>query len=445
MPSALPGAMRRPPIPAALLPLSLLAAGCARDGNASQPSPSACGDPDTAGCIVASDRSRVRDPAVPEADARELVAGNTTFALDLYRTLDDGRSNLIYSPYSVSSALAMTHAGARGETEAQMARALRFTLPQERLHPAFNALDLALASRGEGAEGQDGGGFRLHVANALWGQVGSSFAPSFLDVLAESYGAGLHVVDFAQAPGQARGIINGWVAERTEDRIEDIVPEGAIQPATRLVVTNAVYFNAAWQFPFDEDETARAPFTRLDGTSISVPMMTNHAQVRYGEGGGFQALELPYDGGELSMVLVLPSEEIGALGAGIDLAWLEGVFASLGTRSVTMTLPKFKFESALDLVEPLGALGMPIAFSGLADFSGIDGQGGLFLSDVLHKAFISVNEAGTEAAAATAVIIAETSAPEPASIRFDRPFLFFIRDIATGAILFVGRVVDPSR
>ncbi|WP_438018708.1 serpin family protein [Sorangium sp. So ce315] len=436
--------MRRPPIPAALLPLSLLLAGCALDSSAPEPGPSACSDPDTAGCVVVSDRSRVRDPAVPEADARELVAGNTTFALDLYRRLDDGWSNLIYSPYSVSSALAMTYAGARGETEAQMMRALRFTLPQARLHPAFNALDLALARRGEGADGQDGEGFRLHVASALWGQVGSSFAPSFLDVLAESYGAGLHVVDFAQAPGQARGIINGWVAERTEDRIKDILPEGAIQPATRLVVTNAVYFNAAWQFPFDEDETARAPFTRLDGASISVPMMTNHAQVRYGEGDGFQALELPYDGGELSMVLVLPSA-FEALGSGIDRAWLEGVFASLGTRSVSMTLPKFKFESTLDLVRPLVAQGMPIVFTDLADFSGIDGQGGLFISDVLHKAFISVNEAGTEAAAATAVVIAETSAPEPATIRFDRPFLFFIRDIATGAILFVGRVVDPSR
>ncbi|WP_437782562.1 serpin family protein [Sorangium sp. So ce1097] len=436
--------MRRPPIPAALLPLSLLLTACALDSSAPEPRPSACSDPGTAGCVVASDRSRIRDPAVPEADARELVAGNTTFALDLYRRLDHGWSNLIYSPYSVSSALAMTYAGARGETEAQMMRALRFTLPQARLHPAFNALDLALASRGEGAEGQDGEGFRLHVASALWGQVGSSFAPSFLDVLAESYGAGLHVVDFAQAPGQALGIINGWVAERTEDRIKDIVPEGAIQPATRLVVTNAVYFNAAWQFPFDEDETAPAPFTRLNGTSISVPMMTNHAQVRYGEGDGFQALELPYDGGELSMVLVLPSA-LGALGSEIDRAWIEGVFASLGTRSVSMTLPKFKFESTLDLVRPLVALGMPIAFTGLADFSGIGGQGGLFISNVLHKAFISVNEAGTEAAAATAVVISETSAPEPATIRFDRPFLFFIRDIATGAILFVGSVVDPSR
>ncbi|WP_436626001.1 serpin family protein [Sorangium sp. So ce136] len=438
--------MRRPPISAVLLPLSLVFAGCVSDRVDPQPEPqpSACSDPGTAGCVVSSDKQRISDPAVPAADLEELVGGNTDFALALYQRLAGMPGNLFYSPYSMSSALAMTYAGARGATETEMAGALRFTLPQERVHPAFNALDLALARRGQGAEGKDGEGFRLKVANALWGQVGSSFASSFLDVLAESYGAGLRVVDFAQAPDEARGIINGWVAERTEDRIKDILPEGAIQPATRLVLTNAVYFNAAWQFPFDEEDTAPGDFTLVDGTAVSVPMMNGSAQLGYGEVDGYEALELPYDGGDLSMVLVLPAEG-RELEAGLDRERLEGVIGSLGTRSVTMTLPKFKFESTLDLVPQLVELGMPIAFTGLADFSGIDGQGGLFISDVLHKAFVSVDEAGTEAAAATAVVIGETSAPEPATIRFDRPFLFFIRDIKTGAILFVGRVMDPSR
>ncbi|WP_437624797.1 serpin family protein [Sorangium sp. So ce1151] len=439
--------MRRPPISAVLLPLSLVFAGCTSDSVDQQPEPgpqpSACSDPGMAGCVVASDKQRISEPAVPAADLKELVRGNTDFALALYEQLAGMPGNLFYSPHSMSSALAMTYAGARGATETEMAGALRFTLPQERLHPAFNALDLALARRGQGAEGKDGEGFRLKVANALWGQVGSSFAPSFLDVLAESYGAGLRVVDFAQAPDEARGIINGWVAERTEGRIKDILPEGAIRPATRLVLTNAVYFNAAWQFPFDEEDTAPGDFTLLDGTAVSVPMMNGSAQVGYGEGDGYEALELPYGGGELSMVLVLPAEG-GELEAGLDRERLEGVIGSLGTRSVTMTLPKFKFESTLDLVPQLVELGMPIAFTGLADFSGIDGQGGLFISDVLHKAFVSVDEAGTEAAAATAVVIGETSAPEPATIRFDRPFLFFIRDIETGAVLFVGRVMNPS-
>ncbi|MGK3990913.1 serpin family protein [Sorangium sp. So ce136] len=426
--------------------MSLVFAGCVSDRVDPQPEPqpSACSDPGTAGCVVSSDKQRISDPAVPAADLEELVGGNTDFALALYQRLAGMPGNLFYSPYSMSSALAMTYAGARGATETEMAGALRFTLPQERVHPAFNALDLALARRGQGAEGKDGEGFRLKVANALWGQVGSSFASSFLDVLAESYGAGLRVVDFAQAPDEARGIINGWVAERTEDRIKDILPEGAIQPATRLVLTNAVYFNAAWQFPFDEEDTAPGDFTLVDGTAVSVPMMNGSAQLGYGEVDGYEALELPYDGGDLSMVLVLPAEG-RELEAGLDRERLEGVIGSLGTRSVTMTLPKFKFESTLDLVPQLVELGMPIAFTGLADFSGIDGQGGLFISDVLHKAFVSVDEAGTEAAAATAVVIGETSAPEPATIRFDRPFLFFIRDIKTGAILFVGRVMDPSR
>lgn len=438
--------MRSSPIPVVLLSFSLLCAGCSSAGaeREPQPSPSGCADPGTAGCVVASDRQRARAPRVSEADARELALGNTAFALELYRRIGAAPGNLFCSPYGVSSALAMAYAGARGETAEQMARALRFTLPQARLHPAFNALDLALARRGEGAEGQDGKGFRLHVANAIWGQVGSAFVPSFLDVLAESYGAGLHVVDFVHAPDEARGIINGWVAERTEDRIKDILPEGALGPSTRLVLTNAIYFNAAWQFPFEEEETTPGSFTLADGSTVSVPMMANHAQVRYGEGDGYEALELPYDGGELSMVLVLPSE-LGTFEAGLDQARLDGVLASLGSRSVTMTLPRFKIVSTLDLAPPLEDLGMPAAFSDGADFSGIDGQGGLFITDVLHKAFVSVNEAGTEAAAATAVVIGETSAPEPATIRFDRPFLFVIRDRATSAILFVGRVADPSR
>ncbi|AUX20739.1 proteinase IV [Sorangium cellulosum] len=433
------------PISAFLLPLSLVLAGCVSDSTdpEPQPSPPECRDPDTAGCVVASEKTRILEPSVPDADRKELADGNTTFALELYRRLGAEPGNLFCSPHSVSSALAMTYAGARGETAAQMAGALRFTLPGERLHPAFNALDLALAGRGKGAEGRDGGGFRLHVANAIWGQVGYSFQPSFLDVLAQSYGAGLRVVDFVEAPEAARGIINAWVARRTEDRIRDILPEGAIGPSTRLVLTNAIYFNAAWQFPFKEEQTTPGDFTLAGGSTVSVPMMAGVAQLRYGEGDGYQALEMPYEGGELSMLLVLPSA-LGELEAGLDRARLDGILDSLGERSVAITLPRFKVESTFDLVPPLSELGMPIAFRGDADFSGISGQGGLSITDVIHKAFVSVDEAGTEAAAATAVVIGETAAPEPATIRFDRPFLFFIRDHATGAILFVGRVANPS-
>ncbi|WP_437678712.1 serpin family protein [Sorangium sp. So ce131] len=444
--------MRTRSICSFLLPFSLIFTGCFVDHNdpapgpepePQDPSPTECSDPGAGDCVAASTKPRSLTPSVPEADSKELAVGNTTFALDLYRQLAAEPGNLFYSPYSVSSALAMTYAGARGETAEQMATALRFTLPQERLHPAFNALDLALASRGEGAEGQDGEGFRLNVANALWGQKDYFYVPEFLDVLAVNYGAGMNLVDFVQASEEAREIINGWVAKRTEDRIKDLLPEGVLTPSTRLVLTNAIYFNAAWQFPFEEERTAPGDFTLPDDSTVSVPMMAGAAQVPYGEGDGYRALEMPYDGRELSMVLVLPSD-LGEFESGLDRARLEGVLGSLEDRSVQIALPKFEFESTFDLVPPLEELGMPIAFTGDADFSGINGQGGLSISDVIHKAFVSVNEAGTEAAAATAVVIGETSAPEPAAIRFDRPFLFFIRDIATSAVLFAGRVTDPS-
>ncbi|AUX40244.1 hypothetical protein SOCE26_016430 [Sorangium cellulosum] len=442
--------MRTHPICSFLLPFSLIFTGCSVDHNdpapgpePEQPSPGECSDPGAAGCVAASTKPRSLTPSVPEADSKELAVGNTTFALDLYRQVSAEPGNLFYSPYSVSSALAMTYAGARGETAEQMATALRFTLPQERLHPAFNALDLALASRGEGAEGQDGEGFRLNVANALWGQKDYFYVPEFLDVLAVNYGAGMNLVDFIQASGEAREIINGWVAERTEDRIKDLLPDGFLTSSTRLVLTNAIYFNAAWQFPFEEERTAPGDFTLPDGSTVSVPMMAGVEQVPYGEGDGYQALEMPYDGGELSMVLVLPSD-LGAFESGLDRARLEGVLGSLEERSVQIGLPKFEFESTLDLIPPLEELGMPMAFTSEADLSGINGQGGLYISGVIHKAFVSVNEAGTEAAAATAVGAGVTSAPEPAAIRFDRPFLFFIRDIATSAVLFAGRVANPS-
>lgn len=428
-----------------VLVLAFAGAACASDRVDSGPWPGPetppageCSDPNIAGCVVTSGKPRIVAPSVPDADVRALASGNTAFALDLHRRVGDGPGNLFYSPYSVSSALAMTFAGARGETELQMADALRFTLPQDRLHPAFNALDQALARRGE-----DGEGFRLHVVNAIWGQTGASFLPSFLDVLAENYGAGMRVVDFERAPGQARDLINGWVAERTNGKIKDILPEQSIRPSTRLVLTNAIYFKAAWQFPFKKERTAPGDFTREDGSTVSVPMMTNTAQVRYGEGEGYAALEMPYEGRGLVMVLVLPSDR-AAFEAGLDPARLESVVDSLGPRSVSITLPRFKIESSIDLVPPLQALGMPIAFTDRADFSGIDGHGGLSINDVIHKAFVSVDEAGTEAAAATAVGIGETSAPAPATIRFDRPFLLFIRDNATNTILFIGRVADPS-
>ncbi|MDI1443455.1 serpin family protein [Polyangium sp. 6x1] len=397
----------------------------------------------TAGCVVTSGAQRITSPNVPSADLATFVDGNTAFALDIYKTLRSEPGNLFYSPHSITSALAMTWAGARGQTETDMAKALHFTLPQAQLHPAANALDLALASRGKDAKGSDGQGFRLNIANAVWGQVGSPFETAFLDVLGLNYGAGMNIVDYVGASEQARTLINGWVEKKTEGKIKDILAPGSIDSTTRLVLTNAVYFNAAWRTPFEESKTQNGSFTTSDGASVSVPMMQGFVEAPYVQGADYAAVELPYDGDELSMVLVLP-DDLDAFEGSFDAAKLSEVVGGLSEHSVNTQLPRFKFESKFSLVEQLKTLGMGVAFTDEADFSGINGTGGLMISDVIHQSFVSVNEAGTEAAAATAVIVGETSAPPPAAIAFDKPFLFFIRDIATKSVIFVGRVADPS-
>jgi serpin B len=427
--------------------LSLVGFGCVQNsgnsGDGSNADPT-CDDASTPGCVISAKVARVVKPVVPASDGEALVAGNNGFALDLYGRIRATPGNLFYSPYSVSSALAMTYAGAHGDTEAQMAKAMHFTLPQAKLHPAFNGLDQQLASRGAGASGSDGGKFRLNIANALWGQSGFSFQAPFLTVLAESYGTGVHPLDFQKSPDPSRVAINDWVASKTEDRIKDLLPQGSITPDTRLVLTNAIYFNAAWQTPFDTKNTAPGAFTKQDGTSVTVPMMGANLDIRYGEGTGYAAVEIPYDGSQLSMLLALPTD-LDAFEAGLDAAKLASILAALGTRSVDLKLPKFSFTAEQSLKKPLSDMGMAAAFTDEADFSGIDGKRDLSISAVLHKAFISVNEAGTEAAAATAGIVGATSVPEPAKITFDHPFIFFIRDNATRTLLFVGRVSDPTK
>ena len=404
-----------------------------------------CAQP-TYGEVLQSDKQRVTSPDVNEADLATLVDGNSTFAFDLYQELRETDGNLFYSPYSISLALAMTYAGARGETEQQMADTLRFILPQNRLHPTFNGLDIELASRGEGAEDKDGEGFRLNIVNAIWGQKDYEFLSEFLDLLAENYGAGLRILDFISAPEESRVTINNWVSDQTEGRIEDLIPKGLINTLTRLVLTNAIYFNAAWQYPFEEDATYGAPFHLLDGNEVTVPMMRQTESFGYAEGDGYQAIELPYDGSELSMVILLPEAgKFEAFEGLLNVQLVEEIVGKIENRQVALMMPKFEFESDFSLKEILAALGMPVAFSGGADFSGMTGNLDLFIADVVHKAFVSVDEAGTEAAAASAVIMELRAAPEePVKVTVDRPFVFLIRDIETGTILFVGRVVSPS-
>lgn len=430
------------------LPLALiaLAAACSHsDDEPTPPTSTECTDPDSPGCQVASDKQRITSPNVPAGDLDAAAAGNTEFAFSLYQQLKSEPGNLFYSPFSISAALAMTWAGARGQTESQMASALHFTLPGDRLHPAFNAIDLELMSRGQGKVGADGGKFRLNVANALWGQLGYKFEAPFLDTLALHYGAGMHVVNFEKTPEPSRKIINDWVAEKTEDRIKDLLPEGSIDASTRLVLTNAIYFNAAWESPFTVAETKDLAFTKRDGTTVQVPTMTGNPEVPYGQGDGYAAVELPYDGHELSMVLVLPEpSKFAGFEASLGAAKIDEILSVMSHHAVLLTLPRFEVDSEFSLVAQLEKLGMGVAFTGDADFSGMNGKGGLAISDVVHKAFVKVNEAGTEAAAATGVIVGETSIPAPAEIHFDHPFFFFIRDIKTKSILFVGRVENPA-
>ncbi len=397
--------------------------------------------------VAFSEKERDTAPDVPAADLTELVDGNSDFAFNLYQQLKEAEEgNLFYSPYSISLALAMTYAGARGETAEQMAETLRFLLPSDQLHPAFNSLDLELNSRGEGAQGKDGEGFRLNIVNETWGQQDYEFLAEFLDTLAENYGAGMRLLDFINFPEESRVTINDWVEEQTEDRIKDLIPQGAIDAITRLVLTNAIYFNAAWAYPFEEEMTDEGTFNLLDGGDVTVPMMNQTESFGYVDGDGYQAVEMPYDGMELSMVILLPdTDEFEAVESSINSQLIAGIVDDIEYKEVALTMPKFEFESDFSLVNTLAAMGMPIAFSSAADFSGMTGARDLTIGEIIHKSFVSVDEAGTEAAAATAVLMELTAMPElPVEVTIDRPFIFMIRDLQTDAILFVGRVMDPS-
>ena len=406
----------------------------------------ACGG--ASGDELRSDLAR-STPSVSAADLHTLVDGNSEFAFDLYRALSAEDGNLFYSPHSISLALAMTYAGARGETERQMAEALRFGLPQTDLHAAFNALDLELAARGA-----DDDGFRLRIASAVWGQRGYEFLDDFLDHLAQHYGAGVMAADFQGAPEASREAINDWVAERTADRVRDLIPPELIHPLTRMVLANAVYFHAAWAIPFSESGTAPGAFQLLDGGSVDVPMMRIDDEFTYASGDGYQAVDLPYEGYELSMTILAPDRgRFAEFEQALDAELLIRVIADLHPRTVDLSMPRFEFESQFRLAGTLKALGMGDAFDpSRSDFSGIDGrscaagdQPCLYVEDVVHQAFVSVDEAGTEAAAATAVLMRiESAGPPPVTVAIDRPFIFLIRDRATGAILFLGRVLDPS-
>ena len=400
--------------------------------------------PGPAGVTVAqSALPRETSPSIPEGDLPALVDGGNGFGLALYQVLRQEEGNLFYSPFSISLALAMAYAGARGQTEQEMAQALRFTLPQDRLHPAFNALLLDLDRRAEEADDE---AFQMSIANSIWGQRDYAFLQEYLDVLARNYGAGMRLADFMNAPEEARVAINDWVSEETEERIQDLIPEGVIDTLTRLVLANAIYFKASWSEQFEEGDTRPQDFHLLDGSVVSVPMMHQSATFRYGESQGVQAVELPYVGDQVAMLILMPqSGGFENFESSLTPEVLQSLIASMEPRQLALGMPKYEIRSSFGLVPALADLGMSTAFGSEADFSGIDGTRDLYISDVVHQAFVAVDEAGTEAAAATAVIIGVTSMPvAPFELTLDRPFVFLLRDVQTGAILFAGRLVNPA-
>jgi serpin B len=370
-----------------------------------------------------------------------LVQANNQFAIDMYARLRKQPGNLFLSPYSLSTALAMTYAGARTETAEQMAKVLHFDVTPDHLHAAFHALIQEVS-------GGNGRSYRLSVANALWGQEGDPFLPAFLGLLAERYRAGLRRVDF-RSTKQARRTINAWVEEQTGGKIKDLLTPRDLGPDTSLVLTNAIYFKGDWASPFPKEATTDETFTVTQDERVHVPMMHRAGHFKYLDGAGFRALELPYAGDAISMVVLLPEsvDGLATFEGQLSAKRLAGWLARLRRHRVDVALPRFRIEARFELHKVLPAMGMPAAFGSDADFSGINGKLDLFISAVIHQAFVDVTEEGTEAAAATAVLVPRGRAvrPEPiVSFRADHPFVFLIRDIRTKSILFLGRVTRPE-
>ena len=387
---------------------------------------------------------------VPEADLPTLVRGNTGFAIDLFEMLRDGDpdGNLFFSPYSISAALGMTYAGARGGTGEQMAAVLQFTLPPERLHQAFALLGERLGAEYRARLSSSGteGLLTLEVANALWVQQSFRILDSYRRIVEARYHAEARSVDFEMDPEGSRQLINDWVAERTADRIMDLLAPGTIDDQTRVVITNAIYFKGSWMSQFDQHLTRDGEFTTPGGSTVTVPMMRQTRWYPCAMTEGCTAISLPYSDGLSSMLVLLPDGDLGQFERDLDPEVLERIAGRLQSTDVDLSMPRFEFTRAFSLHDVLKDMGMPDAFDSSADFSGITGQRDLFISDVIHKAFVKVDETGTEAAAATAVVMALgcASPTRPVRVVLDRPFLFLIRDEVTGSILFMGRVADPT-
>ncbi len=399
--------------------------------------------------VIKSDQERIVLDASGE-DYQATAANMNAFGYDLFHLLSkESETNLFFSPYSIIQALAMTFAGARGQTENEMAGVLHFPITQTELHSQINGLDQSLYLLPDYLKEKEDA-FQLNIANAIWGQTGYPFKSSYLDLIAESYGAGIHLVDFIKSAEKARKTINNWVEDQTNGKIKDLIPLGALDSYTRLVLTNAIYFKATWQKEFNEDLTHPTDFLISTNQTVSVDMMNQKNRFNYQFTDKIQMIELPYMNSRYAMVLLMPRDgDLNQFVQGFDLVGYNQLMAGKKQGDILLSMPKFEFEDSFSVSQALKELGMPTPFTENADFSGMYEQGAqpLYISDVIHKAFVAVDEQGTEAAAATAVIVGATSAmPEedPLEMVFDHPFMFIIQDRESGLILFMGNVINPT-
>lgn len=397
------------------------------------------------------------EPATTDTEDASVADATNTFAVDMYHRLaDDADGNIFFSPTSIHTALSMTYAGARGETADQMENVLH--VPGQGIHSEYAEFiaklnDPATVRVAERVDGQanwtERPAYQLHIANALWPQAGYPLEESYMQLVRRRYEAMLEQLDYAQ-PEPARKRINEWVEEKTNDRIRDLIGPGVLDRNTVLVLTNAIYFKSNWSEQFSDHATEEGDFHVSVDDTVTVPLMNQTDTFGYAETDRLQILSMPYEANELDMVVVLPREINGLAEVEHELSAeeLDEWLGNLERHEVRVTLPKWEFTSEFSLADMLSAMGMPAAFTNDADFSGMTTAEKLFISAVIHKAFVAVDEEGTEAAAATAVVMARTALPtdppEPKVFRADRPFLFMIRHRSSGAVLFMGRVTSPA-
>ncbi|MFC1690749.1 serpin family protein [Nanoarchaeota archaeon] len=376
--------------------------------------------------------------ATPET-AQSVVQANNQYAFELYSQIKkESAENIFYSPFSISTALAMTYEGAKGQTAEEMQNVFHFPIDDLTRRSGYAKVINQINKKDKK--------YKLHTANALWAEQNYQFLPEYINVNKQYYGGEITNLDFKNNPSGSKDIINKWVEDQTNNKIKNIL--SSLSPLTRLVLTNAIYFKGKWDVEFEESRTKKQDFEITADNTIKVDMMNlagEDAEFPYTEDDDFQILELPYKGKEVSMVIMLPKENNISKLDKIDAEKLSEWRNSLREQQIILSMPKFKFETKYSMGKTLSDMGMPTAFSKDADFSGMDGTKLLMIDQVIHQAFVEVNEEGTEAAAATAVIMIKeaVSMDRPIIFNADHPFMFIIHEKETGTILFMGRVVDP--